>query len=180
MRRFVARVGIGLAMSAVGPAAHQSTARAQKPPETQAQPAGQATSEAIAAARELMTVSGAIKQFDTLMPTLIEQISHAFVQRQPAHERTIKEAFAEFARRTVSRKAELVDEIAGVYARHLSVADMKELTQFYSGPVGQRLIESQLKILPESVSIGQRWGQKIGSEIDAVMRSELRKKGVPL
>lgn len=165
MRRFVARVGIGLAMSAVGPAAHQSTARAQKPPETQAQPAGQATSEAIAAARELMTVSGAIKQFDTLMPTLIEQISHAFVQRQPAHERTIKEAFA---------------EIAGVYARHLSVADMKELTQFYSGPVGQRLIESQLKILPESVSIGQRWGQKIGSEIDAVMRSELRKKGVPL
>lgn len=154
-----------------------TVATAQRAPQAEA---ASPTAEALAAARDLLAASGVAKQFEAMLPAMMTQMSQAFVQMQPQHEKIIRETFAQVGQRGIDRKHELIDEIAKLYSRSLSVADMRELTRFFYSPSGQRFIDVQLKSLPEAMRIGQQWGEKIGREIDAEMRSELRKKGIPI
>jgi len=135
---------------------------------------------AIAAARELMDAAGATRQFDAVVPALVHQMTAIFIQQQPAHEKTIREAFAGIAVRMSERKGELLVEIAKLYAQQFTLDELRELTQFFNSGVGKRFVEKQLVILPQSMAIGQRWGARIGREVDAEMRKELRKRGVPI
>lgn len=136
--------------------------------------------DAVAAARELMTVSGVAKQFDAMLPAMMAQMTQAFVQMQPQHEKVIRETLAQVSKRGLDRKGELIDEVAKLYAREISAADMQELTRFFKSAAGQRFVEAQMKILPDAMRVGQQWGEKIGREIDTEMRNELRKKGIPI
>lgn len=145
-----------------------------------AQKAPDADPAAIAAARQLMDAAGATRQFDAVVPALVHQMTSIFIQQQPAHQETIREAFAGVAVRMSERKDELLVEIAKLYARQFTLAELQELTQFFTSDVGKRFVDKQLVILPESMVIGQRWGERIGREVDAEMRKELRKRGVPI
>jgi len=80
----------------------------------------------------------------------------------------------------ISRRAELLDEIAAVYAQKLEAAEMKAVAEFYRSPVGSRLIDAQPQIMQESIMAGQRWGQRIGREIEEEARRELKRRGVDL
>ncbi len=138
------------------------------------------SAEAVAAARELMAASGVARQFDAMLPAMMAQMTQAFVQMQPQHEKVIRETLAQVSKRGLDRKSELIDEVAKLYAREISAADMQELTRFFKSAAGKRFVDSQMKILPDAMRVGQQWGEKIGREIDAEMRNELRKKGIPI
>jgi len=127
-----------------------------------------------------MDAAGATRQFDAVVPALVHQMTAIFIQQQPAHEKTIREAFAGIAVRMSERKGELLVEIAKLYAQQFTLDELRELTQFFNSGVGKRFVEKQLVILPQSMAIGQRWGARIGREVDAEMRKELRKRGVPI
>lgn len=163
---------LAIALAAALVVGQAAPALAQKVPE--ADPA------AIAAARALMDAAGATRQFDAVVPALVHQMTDIFVQQQPAHEKTIREAFTGIAVRMSERKDELLVEIAKLYAQQFSIGELQELTQFFTSDVGKRFVDKQLVILPQSMAIGQRWGARIGSEVDAEMRKELRKRGVPI
>ncbi|MGE0766026.1 MAG: DUF2059 domain-containing protein [Hyphomicrobiaceae bacterium] len=145
-----------------------------------AQKAPDADPAAVAAAQELMHAAGATRQFEAVIPSLVQQMTAIFVQQQPAHERVIRQAFAGVALRMTERKNELIVEIAKLYAQQFSLAELRELTQFFADGVGKRFVDKQLVILPQSMAIGQQWGARIGAEVDAEMRKELRKRGVPI
>jgi hypothetical protein len=42
------------------------------------------------------------------------------------------------------------------------------------------MVEAQPEIIRQSMSAGQIWGQRIGAELDAEMRRELKKRGIDL
>jgi hypothetical protein len=163
---------VAFAAAAVLVLAQTLPALAQKAPESD--PA------AVFAARELMNVAGATRQFDAVVPALVQQMMAIFIQQQPAHEKTIREAFQGIAVRMSARKEELIGEIAKLYAKQFSVAELQELTKFFADGVGKRYVDKQLVILPQSMAIGQQWGARIGREVDEEMRKELRKRGVPI
>ena len=138
------------------------------------------SADALAAAQELLAASGAAKQFEAVIPTMMNHMANIFVQQQPAHEKTIREMFQIGATRMNERKSELIAEIAALYARTFAAEEMREMTRFFSSGVGKRFIDSQSTILQQSMQLGQRWGEKIGREIETEMRRELRNKGVPI
>ena len=80
----------------------------------------------------------------------------------------------------ISRRAELLDEIAGLYAQRLEAAELRAVAQFYRSPIGSKLIDVQPQIMQESMQAGQRWGARIGREIEEEARRELQKRGIPL
>lgn len=138
------------------------------------------TDEALTAARELMMASGSSKQFDQVIPLLTAQLTQTFVKLAPGRAGEIREVMGELVKRFSERKAELIEQIAVVYAHRMSVDDMREVAKFYQSGAGRRMVEAQPEILRESMSIGQQWGQRIGAELDAEMRRELRKRGIDL
>jgi hypothetical protein len=147
---------------------------------TSAQTAPVNDPEAVAAAKELMIAAGATKQFDTVVPTLVEQMARVLIIQRPTHEKVLREAFDAIAKRMTERKEELVGQIAELYAQEFKREDLLELTRFFKSDVGKRFVDGQAKILPQSMALGQRWGARIGREVDQELRREMEKRGIPL
>lgn len=136
--------------------------------------------EQLAAARELLDVSGSAKQFDTVMPLMLEQMKGLFLQMAPQHSKEIGEAMDLMGQRFNSRKFELMDQIVKIYAETMSSADMAEISKFFKSEVGARFVKAQPELLEKSMRAGQNWGRQIGTEIEKEMREELKKRGVPI
>jgi uncharacterized protein len=60
---------------------------------------------------------------------------------------------------------ELVDMLAPVYAKHLSITDLNEVTAFYNSPAGKKMAEATPAILQDSMQVGQAWGAEVGARI---------------
>jgi hypothetical protein len=134
--------------------------------------------ERLVAARELMVVVGSAKQFDTIMPLMTAQMTKAFVGLAPHAEKQIQEVMGEMLKRFSARKGELLEQIAGLFAEKLTVAETRELIRFYSTGVGAKFIAMQPEMMQRSALLGQRWGEKIGREIEVEVRRELKKRGI--
>ena len=72
---------------------------------------------------------------------------------------------------------ELLNLVADIYARNFTAAELREVSTFYKGPVGQKFLEKMPAITQESMMAGQRWGQAIATELRGKMIEELRKRG---
>lgn len=136
--------------------------------------------EAMSAARTFVEASGAAAQFDQVMPLMADQMSKAFRSLAPNSAKEIDETMAEVVKRFISRKAELIDEIAAIYADKLTVDDLKEITKFYQSGAGRRMVEILPEVTRRAAAVGQNWGQRIGAEIASEMRRELKKRGIDL
>lgn len=134
----------------------------------------------IAAAKELLEVAGSAKQFDAVMPMMTRQMEQIFVQMAPRHAKEIREIFGTMMERFASRKQEMLDQIAAVYAERFEAAEMAEIARFFKSGVGARFVAMQPEIAQQSMLIGQRWGERIGREIESEVRRELKKRGIDI
>jgi hypothetical protein len=71
----------------------------------------------------------------------------------------------------------MIDQVAALYARTFTAEELREVVAFYRGPTGQKFVQRLPLITQESMVIGQRFGQSIGTEIRDRMIDELRKRG---
>jgi uncharacterized protein len=134
----------------------------------------------LAAAKELMDVTGGAKQFDVILPLIMQQIENAFVQMKPEHADAIKEVFKLATTKFTERKQEAFDQVAIVFAGSFTASELRELIAFYKTPIGAKLIKAQPEIAQKTLAIGQAWGRKIAQEVDQEVRKELKNRGIPL
>ena len=150
-------------------------------PAVQAQKSPTVDPARLAGAKEMMAAAGVAKQFDAVMPLIFNQLQGIFLQQHPTQQKELTEIFQAVLARMTQRKQELIDEIAALYAQKLTTAELKEITRFDSTGVGAKFVnEVQPQITVESAAIGQRWGQKLGAEVDREVRQEAKKRGMPL
>lgn len=136
--------------------------------------------ERLAAAKSLLEAIGAAKQFDAVMPLMMAQMQDSFMQMSPEHGQEIREVMTQLADRFSKRKSELFDQIAPLYSERFTAVEMGELTKLFGSGIGAKFIQLQPEMVQQSMLIGQRWGEKIGQEIDREMRDELAKRGIKI
>ena len=135
---------------------------------------------AITAAKDLMLALGIEQQFETVIETMTKGMSASIRQRQPGKAKEIDEVFTKMAAKFRSRKSDVIEMTAPLYAEKFSVAEMKEIGAFYKTPIGQKMLKTQPEIMQRSMQMGMVWGQKLGVEVEAEARDELKKRGVEL
>lgn len=132
---------------------------------------------------------GAAPAVDTVKRRLILAVmteSHAVdlmlqgMQTAMASQRTANPAIpAEFWDRFLAaareRKGDLGELFVGIYDRHFSADELRQLLAFYHTPIGQRLLAEQSGIAQEASAAGQQWGQRLGYEIGQQMAAEARR-----
>ena len=118
--------------------------------------------------------------FETVIETMTKGMSASIRQRQPGKAKEIDEVFAKMAAKFRSRKSDVIEMTAPLYAEKFSVAEMKEIGAFYKTPIGQKMLKTQPEIMQRSMQMGMVWGQKLGAEVEAEAREELKKRGVEL
>lgn len=128
----------------------------------QAEPAD---STRLALARQLLELNRSTEQAITSMDAMLTS--------QRALNPRIPGAFWDrFGARVHESRDDFTAMVAGIYARHFSAAELRELIAFHRTPIGQRLIELQPQISRESMEAGQQWGARIGQAIAAELEAE--------
>ena len=59
----------------------------------------------------------------------------------------------------------IIDELAPVYEKHFTPAELAELITFYESPVGQKLLQVQPQLNRDALRAGQVYGTKVLNEL---------------
>ena len=136
-----------------------------------------AAPDATAAAKELVEAMRATDQLKVLMPMLMQQLKPAIAQGRPEVERDYDAMVPQMLAAVDARMGEFTGAIAVLYASHFTADELRQLTAFYRGPVGQKFLQIMPRIMQDSMTIGQKFGESIALDTRNRMIEELRKRG---
>ena len=136
-----------------------------------------AAPDATAAAKELVETMRATDQLKVLMPMLMQQLKPAIAQGRPEVERDYDAMVPQMLAAVDARMGEFTGAIAVLYASHFTADELRQLTAFYRGPVGQKFLQIMPRIMQDSMTIGQKFGESIALDTRNRMIEELRKRG---
>ena len=144
--------------------AHQ--ARAQQP-----------SAAAIALAKEIVELKGALGMFDTVVSGVVEDRKNLLLQVNPTAARDLEEVAAKLRTELAPRRSEIQTEIARGYASQFTEQELKEALAFYRTPLGKKLIAAEPKALDEATKRVDLWAGKFAEEVLVKLRAEMKKKG---
>lgn len=114
--------------------------------------------------RKLLRLTGAAAMAKQVMGQMLQNL-------KPAFPKVPEKFWTKFAKK--ANTTELVDKLVPVYAKHLSLADLKGLVKFYKSPVGRKYVKVQPFIVKDSMRIGRGWGLKLANDVV----KELKRQG---
>jgi hypothetical protein len=135
---------------------------------------------AVAAARELIVVKGGAAMFDPVIPGVIETAKNSLVPTNPNLTKELNDVAAQLRKEYDNKRAELVYEVALIYAKHFTEQELKDLVVFYKSPLGQKMLKEEPLALDQSMKKAQSWSSDFSDSVLARIRSEMAKKGHPL
>ena len=139
--------------------------------------AQQPSADALAAAKELITVKGGAAIYEPVVPGVIEQAKRVFLQANPLLGKDLNEVAAKLRGDMSARSAELMNEAARIYASRFTEKELKDALAFYKSPLGRKLLTEEPAALDESMRNAQTWANRISEEIIGKMRAEMKKRG---
>ena len=98
--------------------------------------AQQPSPTAIATAKELITVKGATALWEPLVPGVIEQAKSVFIQANPTLIKELNEVAVKLRAEYAPRSAEVVNDVAKLYASRFTEQELKDTLAFYKSPLG--------------------------------------------
>jgi uncharacterized protein len=135
------------------------------------------TAGAVAAARELIQAKGGGAMFEPVVPGVVESTKNTLVPTNPNLTRELNEVSAQLRREYEAKKAELVYEVAIVYAKHFTEQELKDLVVFYRSPLGQKMLKEEPVALDESLKRAQDWSIDFSETVMGRFRTEMKKRG---
>jgi hypothetical protein len=135
------------------------------------------SSEAMAAARNLVTTMKLPEQYKPLLPALMLTLKPALVQDRPEIERdydammpVIEDAYKQYY-------AAMLNDVATVYANNFTLGELRELETFYRQPVGQKLLAKSQAITQQANQVAQDASRKAAEDLRTRLTEALRQKG---
>lgn len=157
-------------------AAAKPTAKPGTAPPPAASPDPEVTPSHLALAREVMLSSGIARSFDSIIPTMAEQIRKNAVTR-PDLAKDLDEVLKSLDPEMALQKQRLIDTAARIYAKRLTEAELKDIVAFFRSPAGKRYVETQPQMLDEMVGAMQDWTQEVSEYVMVRTRAEMGKRG---
>ena len=111
------------------------------------------------------------------IPGVIESTKNSFLPTNPNLSRELNEVAAQLRKEYEAKKAELVYEVAIVYAKHFTEQELKELVAFYKSPLGQKMLKEEPVALDESFKRAQDWSIEFSDAVMGRFRTEMKKQG---
>jgi hypothetical protein len=131
----------------------------------------------IALAKQMLQVTHGVAVFTPLIPGVVEQARLFYMQQNPALGKDLTEVATKIRNDLQPRFAELIDDLAKIYADAFSEQEMKEIIAFYQTPAGKKMLDQQPKLVDASMNFAGNWANKLSEEVTAKMREELVKRG---
>jgi hypothetical protein len=138
------------------------------------------TPAAIAAAKDLIVAKGGTAMFGPLIPGVIESAKNSFLPTNPQLATPLNQVAAELRREYEPRNAEILDEVATIYAQHFTEQELRDLVAFYRTPLGKKLLTQEPLALDQSLRAAQAWAVRFSDEVLERFKAEMKRKGYNL
>jgi hypothetical protein len=139
--------------------------------------AQQPSPAAVTAARELISVEGGDKMFEGTVPGIIAQTEGMIMQMNPALAKDLDEVGVQLMTEFAPRRAQLLNDIAVLYAQRFTEQELKDAIAFYKSPLGRKLTSEKPALLDASAARANEWARGLSEEIMKRFSQEMRKKG---
>jgi len=130
--------------------------------------------EKIDRAMQLVRLSGMSRTFDQMLPTIADQAKNAFIRANPQMQLGIIEVVDRIALTMVSRRPELDQELARIWAAGYTDEELDQLIEFYNSDIGKKFADLQPKMLAVEVTAAQEWGRSVANELTTKVSDELK------
>ncbi len=112
--------------------------------------AQQPSATAIATAKEVITAKGAGALYSPLVSGVIERTKTVLLQSNPMLGKDLNEVATKLHAEYASRSAEILTEVAKLYASRFTEQELKDTLAFYKSPLGRKLVAEEPIILDQS------------------------------
>jgi hypothetical protein len=120
-----------------------------------------ADADRIAAAKELMEVTGVTKQMDGMVQAMGEGFRKgARDAADGAAADKLGDEFDRHMQRLMSYRQAMLDEFAVLYAKRFSAEELRAVAGFYRSPTGQKFVEAMPALMQDGAQIGMKYSQK--------------------
>ncbi|MEO0496694.1 MAG: DUF2059 domain-containing protein [Pseudomonadota bacterium] len=120
----------------------------------------------LSVARATVKASGATSRFDLILPQLLQDVKTRFISNRPDLEAEITDVANEEAIAIAPRRADLEREVATIFARVFTEAELVELEAFYSTDTGKKLLAETDVISRQIVAASRVWANGIGRDLE--------------
>lgn len=132
---------------------------------------------AVAAAKELIEMKGAMTMFEALVPGVIETAKNTYLRTNPGLAKDLNEVAAALRTEFAGKRAEIANEIARTYAAQFTDKELGEVIAFYKTPAGKKVIDVEPRVLEQSMTRVQSWAERFSEDMMTRFRADMRKKG---
>jgi hypothetical protein len=156
---------------------------AQTPPQAAQSPTGSAfrdimtaeySQETLDLALKLVQITGTSRTFNELLPNIADQAKNNFIRANPQMQLGIIEVVDRVALSLVSRRPQLDQMLARVWASGFTNEEMQQLIEFYSSDVGQKYANLHPQLLTVEMATAEAWGRSLLTELTQKVQAELR------
>ncbi len=127
--------------------------------------AQEVTPSHLAAARSAIAAVKITDQFDSILPSAAQALKSEMIQKDPNLEDLIVKTVDEKTLALVSRRTDLENEAAQVYARAFSEQELKEIASFYGSPTGAKLLEQGGRVTREVMQAAEIWQRGVARDL---------------
>jgi uncharacterized protein len=166
--KMILRLAFAAALSC-GVAAAIAPAAAQEP-----------SANAIAMAKELITVKGGSTTFERIVPGVIESAKNSLIPTNPNVTRELNEVAVILHKDLDPKSNELITDVSRIYARRFTEQELKDLLAFYKSPLGKKAIVEEGTAVDLAMKHAQTWADDFYEKVLSRFRMEMKKKGYEL
>lgn len=130
----------------------------------------------LAAARELIALTGSLTSVDELLPTFGEQIKRQSVSR-PELAGDLDVVLKTLQPELELQRQQITNLVARDYAKYMSEAEMREVITFFKSPAGSKYIKSQPALVDDIVNDVSAWSEQVSEYVVTRVRAEMAKRG---
>ena len=135
--------------------------------------------QALDLSRKIAALTNAQATGDQVLSLIVPQLTELVVRANPGKEaeaRAIMDQKVAPAMREML--PEMVEMTAQIYARHFTVQELTQLTEFYGTSLGQKLIQTQTALIAEAGQAGQQWAIKVMQKVLQDLATEFQQRGL--
>lgn len=126
----------------------------------------QPSKEYVAELKKMIVSSGSDATFKVMIPQMFAMMKQQ-LPNVPAEFWT--ETEKEMMKTLVD---DLVEMLAPIYQKHLTLKDLQEIVKFYESPVGKKMAAAQPAIVSDSMKVGQQWGMNIAMKVQEALKAK--------
>lgn len=126
-----------------------------------AAPATTADPVRIAAARDLLEVTGVTKQLDGMMDAIKKGFAKGANAENSTAGKQISEEFDQSMTKFMAYKEDMITDFAALYAETFTAEEMKTVADFYRSGTGAKFIAMTPELMQKGSVIGMKYSQKV-------------------